>query len=139
MATMNIIENPDVVSPGLVGDLTLAEVVRGLGFEPATHGERPVATLVCRPGMPPLAALLMQSGTFREDRRWIEDLKSSEGPVPIIYLAHETGLKREAAVRRLGIHYFLAPPFNQEELRLVLEALARRSLPGTSFERFFTR
>ena len=136
---MNTIEDPGRVASSLAGDPVLVEVVRGLGFESASHRERPFATLVCRPGMPPLAALVRQSGTFREDRRSIEDLKASEGPVPIIYLAHETGLKREAAVRRLGIHYFLAPPFNQEELRLVLEALARRNGPTTSFERFFTR
>ena len=80
-----------------------------------------------------------QGASLREDRGAIEALKAADKDLPIIYIARSTRPRRETAIRRLCIHYFLAYPVEGEELRLVLDVLARSSVSAASFERFFTR
>lgn len=113
-------------------------VVRALGLTPSRHPSHPGAVLLERNART-VAAIVPQSDTFREDRLTIEALKTLDRELPIIYVASGARPRRETAIRRLCIHYFLADPVECEELRLVLDVLMRSSEPSSSYERYFTR
>jgi len=87
----------------------------------------------------PVAAIVPQGARFRDDRIAIESLKADDRELPIIYVANGARPRRETAIRRLCIHYFLADPVECEELRLVLDVLLRGAEPSSSYERYFTR
>lgn len=113
-------------------------VIRALGLTPNRHPAHAGAVLLQRQGRA-VAAIVPQSETFREDRQAIEALKTSDRELPIIYVANGARPRRETAIRRLCIHYFLADPVECEELRLVLDVLLRHNDSGSSYERYFTR
>lgn len=113
-------------------------VVRALGLTPSRHHADPGAVLLQRNGRA-VAAIVLQSSTFRDDRMTIEALKADDRELPIIYIANGARPRRETAIRRLCIHYFLADPVECEELRLVLDVLLRSVEPSSSYERYFTR
>jgi len=60
-----------------------------------------------------------ESESLRDDVATIEAVKTQAPSMPIIFLSRSTKPRRETAIRRLGIHYFLAHPVDGEELRLV--------------------
>ncbi len=137
MSTQGLVQNAVSV---LVADETLADVIRALGLQAAEHPIGPRARFIRkRANASPIAAILEQGETFREDKRAILAMKSASRELPIIFIARTTQPRREMAIRRLCIHYFLADPADSEELRLVLDALLRASVSTTSYERFFTR
>ena len=113
-------------------------VLRDLGLTPNPHPAHSGAVLLQRDGRA-VAAIVPQSETFREDRRAIEALKTSDRELPIIYVAKGARPRRETAIRRLCIHYFLADPVECDELRLVLDVLLRSTESLSSYERYFTR
>lgn len=122
-----------------VADDLVEEIAGALGLRIRPHPRCDRARAVLTPTDSSQVALVFEQGpTFRADKRAIAELKAEQRDLRIIYLATTTQARREMAVRRLGIHYFLAHPHDGEELRLVLEALVRASVT-TSFERFLTR
>ena len=115
------------------------DVVRqALGLTSRRHPAHEGALLLERSGRP-VAAIVPQGETFRADRFAIESLKAHDRELPIIYVASDARPRRETAIRRLCIHYFLADPTECEELRLVLDVLLRGAEPASSYERYFTR
>ena len=124
-----------------VVDLDAVESVIGsLHLESSGHPRCSHARLVRKTGhSQPVAAILEQGESFLEDRRAIECLKADERELPIIYLSRATPSRRETAIRRLGIHYFLASPVEGEELNLVLEALLLAHVTTAPYERRFIR
>ena len=113
-------------------------VRQSLGLASRRHPAHDSAVLLERNGRP-VAAIVPQGGTFRQDRHAIESLKAHDRELPIIYVANGARPRRETAIRRLCIHYFLADPVECEELRLVLDVLLRGAEPTSSYERYFTR
>ena len=124
--------------PTTAGVARVEAVIHGLGLTPNPHPAHAGALLLERNGRS-VAAIVPQSETFREDRRAIEALKTSDRELPIIYVAKGAHPRRETAIRRLCIHYFLADPVECEELRLVLDVLLRSNDAELSYERYFTR
>ena len=121
-------------------DDPVGEVLRALGLSTAGHPQCPSARVLRKGhGSAPIAAILEQGETFREDKRTILALKTADRDLPIIFIASTNQARREMAIRRLCIHYFLAHPVDCEELRLVLDVLVRTTAPTPSCERFFTR
>ncbi len=122
----------------------VADVIRSLKLRSEQHARCARARVLRTAGDgAAVAVILAQGPVFREDRAAIETLKGSDRDLPIIYVARTTTPRRETAIRRLCIHYFLAEPVEKDELRLVLEVLVRsagssHAVPH-SFERFFTR
>jgi hypothetical protein len=135
------IESP---SSEAVGTSSIAEVLESLRLRSEPHPGCPRA-LVLRPstGIVPIAVLLEQGSGLRGDRESIEAIKAADRDLPIIYVARAASARRETAIRRLCIHYFLAEPVEKDELRLVLGVLVRAAASNgqhaQSFERFFTR
>jgi hypothetical protein len=120
------------------------EVVRSLELRSEQHQRCARARVLRTAGDGAAVAVILGQGpVFREDREAIETLKGSDRNLPIIYVARTTTPRRETAIRRLCIHYFLAEPVEKDELRLVLEMLVRSAGSShavtRSFERFFTR
>jgi len=113
-------------------------VGRALGLTSRRHPANEGALLLEQNGRP-VAAIVPQGETFRADRLAIESLKAHDRELPIIYVANGARPRRETAIRRLCIHYFLADPVECEELRLVLDVLLRGAEPASSYERYFTR
>ena len=120
-------------------DGAVALVVESLDLQLAGRSEAPRVRVLRRAHAAPLAALVEQGPSFRDDRAAIERLKTEHPWLAIIYISRSAGARREAAIRRLGIHYFLAHPIDPEELRLVLDVLIRSFDSTDSLERFFTR
>ena len=114
-------------------------VIRALGLTPHPHPAHERAMLLLQRRGRAVAAIVPQSETFREDRRAIEALKAADRELPIIYVASGARPRRETAIRRLCIHYFLADPVECDELRLVLDVLLRSVESASSYERYFTR
>src|ERR1043166_4253477 len=111
-------------------DAAVAGVLASLRLEalPIPGGaER--APLLKRTGAPPLATLVRESESLRDDVAAIESVKSQAPSMPIIFLSRSARPRRESAIRRLGIHYFLAHPIDGEELRLVRDVLMRPREP----------
>jgi len=113
-------------------------VLRSLGLTSRRHPACGGAMLLERSARP-VAAIVPQGARFRDDRIAIESLKADDRELPIIYVANGARPRRETAIRRLCIHYFLADPVECEELRLVLDVLLRGAEPSSSYERYFTR
>jgi len=105
---------------------------------PGPNGAQ-TARVLRRRGAMPVATLVRESESLREDLATIEAVKALSPSMPIIFLSRSARPRRETAIRRLGIHYFLAHPADGEELRLVLDALLRAAERAAAFERFFTR
>ena len=113
-------------------------VIQALGLTPSRHPAHERGVLLERNGRT-VAAIVPQGDTFRADRLTIESLKAYDRDLPIIYVANGARPRRETAIRRLCIHYFLADPVECEELRLVLDVLMRSVEPSSAYERYFTR
>lgn len=113
-------------------------VIQTLGLTPSRHPAHEGGVLLERNGRS-VAAIVPQGETFRSDRLTIESLKAYDRDLPIIYVANGARPRRETAIRRLCIHYFLADPVECEELRLVLDVLMRSAEPSSAYERYFTR
>lgn len=118
---------------------TVSGVIDSLRLETDVHPATRTAMILKRPLSAPLAALVCQGASLRNDKEAIEALKASNQSLPIIYVSKSAKPRRETAIRRMGIHYFLSPPVEAEELRLVLEVLVRNTSTSGRFERFFTR
>jgi hypothetical protein len=127
-----------IYEPPAAGADPVDVVIRALGLTPRRHPAHAGAVLLERNGLA-VAAIVFQRATFREDRLAIEALKAHDRELPIIYVASGGRPRRETAIRRLCIHYFLADPVECEELRLVLDVLLRSAEPSSSYERYFTR
>lgn len=117
----------------------IAEVERILGLQSQRHTDCDRARILRRSGSSPLAAIVLQGEKFRDDKTAIQTLKEVERDLPIIYIARTTQPRRETAIRRMCIHYYLTQPIEIGELKLVLEVLMRSAVSSGSFERFFTR
>ena len=89
-------------------------VIQDLRLAPERHPAHPSALLLHKNGSGPIAVLLPQGSSLREDRGAIEALKAADKDLPIIYIARSTRPRRETAIRRLCIHYFLAYPVEGE-------------------------
>lgn len=120
-------------------ETAVATVLGALQLEAVPSPAAPNAEILKRSGWTPVAALVRQGEALREDRTMIEALKDKDPSLPIIFLSKSARPRRETAIRRLGIHYFLTCPVDAEELRLVLDVLIRAASSAASFERFFTR
>lgn len=132
---------PSLVAPSATQNPceALEQVAKVLNLESQEHPLCERVRVLSRPGSSPIAAILEQGETFREDKGAIQALKGADRDLPIIYIAKTAQPRRETAVRRMCIHYYLAQPVEISELKLVLEVLVRSTVSSTSFERFFTR
>ena len=141
---MDLHGQPHDAPPPTVDREPVAEVLKSLRLQPERHPRCPRALVLrSRTGLAPIAAIIEQGSGLRDDRESIEAIKASDSDLPIIYIARAATARRETAIRRLCIHYFLAEPVEKEELRLVLGVLVRSAVASGpfahSFERFFTR
>ena len=134
-AQADLLLNPSAADNGSPN----GDVVRSLGLTSRTPAGCPGAAILHRGLSAPIAALLEQGGSFHEDRRSIEILKAADPDLPIIYISRGTTRRRETAIRRLCIHYFLTHPAWSEELRLVLEVLVRAASAAGFHERSVAR
>ena len=118
---------------------TVFGVLESLGLQAEAHPPSPHVLILHRNGSGPLAAILCQGASLRDDRDAIDAVKALRTALPIIYASKSSRPRRESAIRRMGIHYFLSPPVESEELRLVLDTLVQSASSSTSFERCYTR
>ncbi len=103
------------------------EICNELNLEPIfMKGRRGngVKTLESQKGI--VSAVVFQTNNIGEDLNFISEIKLNLRKIPIIFYSTRYSEDIEALIRRIGVHYFLTPSFDKEELALVLEALMER-------------
>lgn len=78
-----------------------------------------------------VSAVVFQTHDTGNDLNLISEIKLTLRNIPIIFYSTRYSEGIEALIRRIGVHYFLTPSFDKEELALVLEALMEKTGNGS--------